>query len=226
MVKEQTLQVQIQHAVSANPFSSLLYAPSIENVEGAQGATSPAVKVQEKHQLSVLFRFHDDSYPPVSSMPGSPVLAAFKRPELIDEATSPLYTSQADIDTSALVKKKIVKPEIVDEDNDDQIIQAKNVLREEASQFPSPMGYWGTAPLSRVEKARLLNAGFNILLDEDGHRPVTLSPSAKGTRIELGLEKKDLRFNDIHFNFMGLTFNAELFEHFGGRLVLKSGDCL
>lgn len=145
------------------------------------------------------------------------------RKQLVDEATSPLQLSQAEIDTSFVeppVKpKKVVKKIEVEEEPEDQEIYAVSQSVGDASQFPAPKSGFGITPLSRVEKARLLNAGFTQIFDEDGHRPVVVGTSIKGsdgTRVDFSAEQKDLRYNDVTLTFMGLTFNAGLFNHFGG----------
>jgi hypothetical protein len=139
---------------------------------------------------------------------------------LVDEATSPLQLSLANINTDELPEAPVTKQKKMKniqniEEVDDQEIYAVSQASGDISLFPSPY-VKPSYGLTRVEKARLLNAGFPSILDEDGHRPVTISSSLKGLSMNWELERKDLRYNDISFTFMGLTFNDELFHHFGG----------
>jgi hypothetical protein len=143
------------------------------------------------------------------------------RPELVDEATSP-FVSQHDMRTEPkepayVAPKPIAKKPIIDsmeDEQEEQEIYAVSSAEESAHLLPKT---GRSMPLTRVEKARLLNAGFDVILDEDGHRPFVVGPSLKDLKLNYSLEKADLRYNDISLNFMGLTFNAELFNHFGGN---------
>jgi hypothetical protein len=148
------------------------------------------------------------------------------RKDMVDEATSPLYLSQADINTEPAPPPlpKIKKASVMVDEPDEQEIYENSQLAGEFAQFPSPLKATLSSSLSRIEKARLLNAGYNILLDELGHRPIQVGSSLKNydsIRIDFDSEKVDLRFNDIHMLFMGITFNSDLFEHFGGKNVIN-----
>ena len=142
---------------------------------------------------------------------------------MVDEGTSPPQLSYAELDIPIPIKpKKKQFAAEMEEEEEEQEIYAVAQAGTETSQFPSPMATIGNAPLTRVEKARLLNAGFKVILDEDGHRPVTVGSSLRGSeaiRINLDAEKQDLRHNEMNFTFMGITFNAELFQHFGGIYI-------
>ena len=178
--------------------------------------------VQDQHVLELYFKFHDETNPPLSSVRASPVMwNSPNKAHLVDEATSPLNLSEANLDTIGLntIHKKIPKGDKI-EDEDDQEIHATAQSHGDASQFPSPHSGYNT-PLTRVEKARLLNAGFSMILDEDGKRPVSIGNSLKGDsflKSNMDIERQDLRFNDIVFTFMGISFNSELFNRFGGMI--------
>jgi hypothetical protein len=146
--------------------------------------------------------------------------------DMVDEATSPLYLSKADITSEPAPPPlpTIKKAPVVDDEPDEQEIYENSQLTGQFAQFPSPLKGASSSSLSRIEKARLLNAGFNALLDELGHRPVQVGSSLKNydsIRIDFDSEKADLRFNDIHMLYMGITFNSDLFEHFGGKNIMN-----
>jgi hypothetical protein len=212
-----------------NPFSVPMYAPTIEAVPGQSEMLTPhRMKLRDKHELALSFRFYDDQHPPASAgIRESPII--FKKPDMVDDATSP-FASVANLNPQPALpprepevakkksEKKIVpKKEEILQDEEEQEIHAVSQATTEVSHIPYPTQNVVTTPLSRVERARLLNAGFNQILDEDGHRPFSISATLRDLKIDESIEQKDLRFNDLHLLFMGITFNAELFEHFGGK---------
>lgn len=142
--------------------------------------------------------------------------------DMVDEATSPLYLSQVDmleVSPPSLPKKKVP---VVDEELEEQEIYENNQISGQFTQFPAPKKAILASSLSRIERARLLNAGFTVALDESGHRPTQVGSSFKNydsVRIDFESEKADLRFNEVHILYMGITFNSDLFEHWGGKIV-------
>ena len=58
------LEVPVDTSASQNPFNSLIYTPKI-NCD----STKPD-QVKSNQELTLLFRFHDESYPPLSSVRG------------------------------------------------------------------------------------------------------------------------------------------------------------
>ena len=111
-------------------------------------------------------------------------------------------------------------------DSSDELLPVAihNPSNVDASQFPfSNMRQKGQ--LSRSEKARILNAGFKMVVDDEGINPVQVEPY--GTQfdsnktaefvhrtIDFDVEKKDiLRDNEITITLMGLSFNTESFQN-------------
>ena len=153
---------------------------------------------------------------------GSPIIfsSIAEHKEMVDDATSPLQlslTDFAELNPPPLPKQK---HDLIDDEPEEQEIYENNLNTGEFAHFHAPKKT-SSSSLSRVEKARLLNAGFNVVLDEDGHRPVQVGSTFRNIhsiRIDFDLEKKDLRFNDVHMLYMGITFNSDLFEKFGGKI--------
>jgi hypothetical protein len=69
--------------------------------------------------------------------------------------------------------------------------------------------------LSRVERARFLNAGFEKILDNDGNKLETYVP---GNLPNLNLEQEfsDPMMNELHITFQGITYSKDFIDLKGG----------
>lgn len=65
---EEEIVASVIHSTSTNPFHVLVYAPSKELANDA--ATEQSGVLKDEQTLSLHFRFHDELYPPISSIRG------------------------------------------------------------------------------------------------------------------------------------------------------------
>jgi hypothetical protein len=61
--------------------------------------------------------------------------------------------------------------------------------------------------LNRIQAARFQNAGFEIFLDENGHKPIDTSDDDINVYTDYNLELNDGRANKVILQIMGVTFN-------------------
>ncbi|KAH6570705.1 hypothetical protein BASA62_004199 [Batrachochytrium salamandrivorans] len=76
------------------------------------------------------------------------------------------------------------------------------------------------SPFSRIERARLHNFGFEMILDDDHQPPTEIKTSGIGVHhiiTNLQIEEKDPLYNDITILFQGLSFSQDAFHHLNGR---------
>lgn len=118
---------------------------------------------------------------------------------------------------SPAVVKDLTKDSIVE--GDDEVLKSQEITHAPMREFVGPYIKFSQKQLiSRTERARLIKAGFEPILDKDGHIITSIGPSyaeREQLKIKLDLEEKDkLRQNDISFTFMGVTFKDGIFELF------------
>ena len=176
--------------------------------------------------LSLSFGFNDDG----NEAP-SPVIIS--RPSIISDKTEvlqseplqephPLRKSIVEYDrVSADMKKDVLKSVEIEQEEEEEInVSNAVVFDEEYSNFPIPRAPHLRYKLSRMERARLLAAGFEILLDEDKEKPFHNKVEEIdffSTQVDIGVEIQDLRSNDVHLLFQGISFTEDFFERFGGK---------
>ncbi|KAL2917974.1 hypothetical protein HK105_202388 [Polyrhizophydium stewartii] len=112
-----------------------------------------------------------------------------------------------------------------DEDKEEDLQAVPQIISPQAedfSPFPLPQQSSLRPQLSRVEKARLHGAGFEMLLDDDGKIPAhitasSIKPDAGSLEAAIEAEMRDLRSSQISVLLQGLSFSADVFAHFGNR---------
>lgn len=62
------MEVQLETSAAQNPFGTLIYSPKVANKSGESEEKTTGTK--ESQTLNVLFNFHDDTFPPASSIRG------------------------------------------------------------------------------------------------------------------------------------------------------------
>ncbi|KAI8929906.1 hypothetical protein BC831DRAFT_441572 [Entophlyctis helioformis] len=121
-------------------------------------------------------------------------------------------------------------PEDNEDDREDELHAVQpsptfTTAAEEFMPFPLPQPPSLRPQLSRMERARLLNAGFEMLSDEDGQRPTQVMALVNDAQMsqhsqpkfDMDAEIRDLRANDVSLQFQGLTFSQDLFHQLGDR---------
>ncbi|KAH6599048.1 hypothetical protein BASA50_003257 [Batrachochytrium salamandrivorans] len=108
-------------------------------------------------------------------------------------------------------------------DNDEELvaIDTFNPLLYDAHTL-SPLSKKSSSdsPFSRIERARLHNFGFEMILDDDHQPPTEIKTSGIGVHhiiTNLQIEEKDPLYNDITILFQGLSFSQDAFHHLNGR---------
>jgi hypothetical protein len=89
-------------------------------------------------------------------------------------------------------------------------------------EMPSPRPSKLKNKLSRIERARLLNAGFEICLTENGEPPINLQlndADISKLKSNLDIERIDPLLNDMNITFLGVSFDDTLFEIMAGKVL-------
>ena len=125
--------------------------------------------------------------------------------------------AENDNSVASYESKDLTKDTIVE--GDDEVLKSQDITHAPMREFVGPYIKFSQKQLiSRTERARLIKAGFEPILDKDGHIITSIGPSyaeREQLKIKLDLEEKDkLRQNDISFTFMGVTFKDGIFELF------------
>ncbi|KAJ3035882.1 Nephrocystin-4 [Rhizophlyctis rosea] len=159
----------------------------------------------------------------------APQPIAKPKTNLVDEATSPMSSpSEASSDSEIQPEPKPKPPPVIVDEKETELISVPaHPVSFDASQFPKPKTSKFRPALSRMEKARLLNAGFVRILDEEGNKPVQvglgvgsidgLGGGGQSVRPDLGIEFGDPRANDVTVTFMGLSFNDDFVNRVSGQ---------
>ncbi|KAI9003253.1 hypothetical protein BC832DRAFT_99374 [Gaertneriomyces semiglobifer] len=200
-----------------NPFGKPMYRPLMdehddsEDDEDMEVGNKPTVlftlngieKVQESTQSTKV----QSAIATQSVQPISPVAQQASTKRLVDAVTSPLESdNEAPHDNAPYYHVQ-----------SDQLAHNHSLLdpatAPSSKQLHITSYYSPTAPdrprsaLSRIEKARLYDAGYMPVLDEDGHK-VPAPPMRGVWKADLELESRDLRGNDVTIGFLGATFDG------------------
>ncbi|RKO91476.1 hypothetical protein BDK51DRAFT_30914, partial [Blyttiomyces helicus] len=129
-------------------------------------------------------------------------------PDFADECTDSIEESDSKIEAEPLSTEE------------EEIFDLKSTSKLVAPQVPRPAQSHYRSQISRGEKARLLSAGFPTILDDNGEKPAHTILSLQdpdNITVDVSLESKDRRLNEISLMFMGITFKPEVQKRFAGR---------
>eukprot|EP00842_Homolaphlyctis_polyrhiza_P004727 jgi/Hompol1/5255/HPOL_001930-RA len=170
----------------------------IKQIEPIQVAeTAPTIEAQPQPQVH---KPQTPSPPPASPKPVTP------EPVIADPTPDTgIDPSQSNSDSGG--------------DEEIQAVQNRTtIVNQEFTPFPLPQPSSLRPQLSRTERARLLTAGFELLLDDEAHKPVEIqvaNQDQQQLKIDMNTETADLRSNQISILFQGLTFSSNVFHKLG-----------
>ncbi|KAI9193722.1 uncharacterized protein BJ171DRAFT_603015 [Polychytrium aggregatum] len=219
-------------ATNLNPVFALVYNPA--SLSGPALASTDKLDRTPTLSLSFDFSHQNPSLSPVlDPVAPRPSVASVKpRPLLIDEATSPLTLSEQDETSSqelevlqprpsSRASQRPSKAAREDYEPDLKPVETTKQWQQAPYLFRSPKSYPSRPQISRSDKARLLNAGFPVILDDQGLKPIQigLSPGdISNLRLDMDVEFRDpIRRNELCLGFMGVKLNQNAQDRITGK---------
>jgi hypothetical protein len=203
--------VQLNYGARANPFTSLMYrATSDIYLDGMQEDVD-FITVGKEVNHSIQFHFTDD-------------MNATERFEIQHDHAESIRNRSPSPEPIKEKPKKILKEPVKDHpfsmEADHELVETpasdyETSIIDMPSPKPSKLKY----RLTRVERARLANAGFAPILTEKGEKPIQLQLNdADVTKLKTNLdtELNDPMMNDVTIGFLGVSFDDCLRERMAG----------
>ncbi|KAK5666070.1 hypothetical protein QVD99_007683 [Batrachochytrium dendrobatidis] len=237
--QEHVMYLETQTGI--NPFGSLIYTPKSVVYSGNQeNYKENELDEANRHQawpLALSFSFNPPTHEPLPVILEQPVVDHLATVPVVFEPV-PQICQKADIipkiepEQSNQLEvspppKPLVKPSTpVDEsenESDEEVVAASNLESapvEVFTPFPVPLATHLRQRLSRMERARLHNAGFEMLLDDNHCAPTEIQlnnvdPVYLASNLEL--EFNDPLMNDVTILFQGLSFCQDTYQQLDGR---------
>ncbi|KAI8901135.1 hypothetical protein BC833DRAFT_579101 [Globomyces pollinis-pini] len=103
------------------------------------------------------------------------------------------------------------KSDALDEQEQEELVEVKPTVQETSfTPIEIPKLVEKKGQLSRIQKARLLDAGYEQFYDDRGLLPTHLKlENINNLQNDLSIEEKDANHNEFTFQFLGITFNEE-----------------
>ena len=187
-----------------NPFSSLIYksfkSGSTTNLHQSQ----TSIDSKQLLSLELSFSINDKEDPVTGTRTTFPSIKS-----VLDSCTpkTPNLKPLTDSNFNPLENDK--------EDAED-IAEIKEIKTEEFSPLPPlPISTIKTG-LSRLEKSRLAQAGYETFRDEHGRLPLPVSQSTAIVKSDISLELQDVHLNEITLQFIGITLTDDFKDRSGG----------
>lgn len=183
----------LHYGSSANPFSSFMYRVTSDLFGDGFGESMASPKFGEEIPFHIEFFLNKSASLPISApVADVPADHGLQLPPV-----------------NPVVKKKLKDVSEIEADQD-MLESNGDPIDTLAFELPSPAPSSLKSRLTRIERARLLNAGFDKIFDEDGNKPVAIHlRDADTSRLtsNLDIELKDPLANEFTINFMGVTLN-------------------
>lgn len=215
--------VTLNNGSQPNPFTSLMYRSTIDSYEDKIFENQENLMIEKDVFHNISFNFNSnvnmlnstESYnsrqtttcAPFEIMPSNVREDIEKTDQIHDEENNSAIEAPPTLEYD----HEIV--EVPRDEFDSKVIEMP-------SPKPSKLKY----RLSRVERARLLNARFDTNITEKGDKPIhILLNDTDSTKLKpnLDIERNDTFLNDISITFCGITFDDSLFEIMAGKILFK-----
>lgn len=213
---ESIQSVSLDYASCPNPFTSLMYraTPDLYN-DKLLDDLAHIVGKEIPHTVS--FQFNDD-------LKFQEQKVEVQHPQLLfvdtgDRNRSPFDEIPEFPKVTVEPRKQVELHTHILPEPDKELIEVPDEF-EHVIEMPSPKPSKLKSRLSRVERARLLNAGFSKILTESGDKPTEIQLNDLDTsnlKSNLDLEMNDSLANEVTIDFLGVTFDESMLERMAGN---------
>lgn len=203
--------VSLQSGSAPNPFSSLVYKSYIAETKDKPEDNTSSLPKMALAPIELSFSILDAEDAVTGTRPyfekvgiesQTPATATMPTP-VLPETPAPILKK-----TEGLADEREI-PEVISE--------VKSIKNEDFSPLPPLPITPRRSELSRGEKARLLQSGYETYRDENGRFPENVEPSSSSTvKSNINLEIEDVRSDEVIVQMVGITLNDDFRERSGG----------